>query len=177
MATFRVQVFYEKGSEAKWTNVYHVAADTLLEARDNFSAVAVAFLLDLLNTTCSIAKILVSDPLTDDFSEEQLNQSGTSSSGGTLLPLFNSVKVLVQPANLGRADYKFLKGYLTEDLHSAGQLGTGVAATVDGIFTSMIADMIAATAPLCSENGDLWVSASVQNAVQMRQMHRRRRRS
>lgn len=177
MAVFRVQVFYEKGDIAKWTNVYHVSADTLLEARDNFSAVAVAFLLDLLNTTCLIRKILVSSLTSDDFSEEPLNEAGTSSSGGTLLPLFNSVKVLIQPANLGRADYKFFKGYLTEDLHSAGFLGTGVSSTVDGIVTSMITDMIAASAPLCSENGDLWVSPSVQEAVQMRQMHRRRRRS
>jgi hypothetical protein len=176
MAVFRVQVFYERGTSDKWTNVYHVSADSLLEARDNFSAVAVPFLLDLLNTACSIAKILVSDLTTDDFSEEALNQAGTSSSGGTLLPLFNSVKALIQPANLGRADYKFFKGYLTEDLHSNGALGVGVSATVDGIVTDMIDAMIAATAPLCSENGDLWVSASVQERVQMRQMHRRRRR-
>lgn len=176
MAVFRAQVFYDRGVLGKWTNVYHVSADTLIEARDNFSAVATAYLLDLLNTACTLAKVLISSTTTDDFSEVALNEAGTSSSGGTLLPLFNSVKVLIQPANLGRADYKFLKGFLTEDLHSNGELSTGVGSTVDAAFTGMITDMIAGGTPLCSENGDLWVSASVQEQVQMRQMHRRRRR-
>lgn len=176
MAVFRVQVFYELGAANKWSNVYHVSADTLLDARDNFSAVAVPFLLDVLNAACQITKILVSSLTSDDFSEVAIGENGTSSSGGTLLPLFNSVKALFQPANLGRADYKFFKGFITEDLHSGGLLSTGTAVAVDATLTSMIADMIAAAAPLCSENGDLWVSPSVQNAVAMRQMHRRRRR-
>jgi hypothetical protein len=176
MAVFRVQVFYQKGPNEKWSNVYHVSSDTLIEARDNFSGVAVPFLLDLLCDNCSIVKLLVSSLTTDDFAEEPVNQAGTVSPGGTLLPLFNSVKVLIQPANLGRADYKFYKGYLSEDRQSNGALGIGVSSTVDGIVTSMVGDMIAAGAPLCSENGDLWVSVSVQEEVQMRQMHRRRRR-
>jgi hypothetical protein len=41
----------------------------------------------------------------------------------------------------------------------------------------MIDNIATAGSPLASENGDLWVSCSVQRAIQMRQLHRKRRRT
>jgi len=40
---------------------------------------------------------------------------------------------------------------------------------------AMIDDMTTNSTPLCDESGLAWGSASVQPAVQMRQMHRKRK--
>lgn len=157
--------------------MYHVSAANLLTAREAFAGNVVPELLQILNVACELIGLLVSALDSDDFSELALNETGLDNPGGTLLPLFNSVKVLVQPTNLGRPDVKFIKGYLTEELHASGLVSSGAASQVDSSFTTFIGAMDLNTTPLTSEDGAEWVSASVQNAVQMRQMHRRRRRS
>jgi len=176
VAIFRTQVFYSHPSLGKWSNVYHVSAANLLTARVAFEGNVVPELLQILNTACTLIGLLVSALDSDDFSELALNLPGEDAGGGTLLPLFNSVKVLIQPANLGRPDVKFVKGFLTEDTHSAGSCTSGAQTAVDAAFTTFIGAMDLNTTPLVSEDGAEWVSASVQGAVQMRQMHRRRRR-
>jgi hypothetical protein len=177
MATFRVQFFYQRGTNEKWSNVWHVDATSIANARLAAGNIMLPHLLALLNSVCKITKLLVSDPASTDFIEVAVNNDGTSSSGGTLLPLFNSVKAFFATTVGGRPDYKFLKGYLTEDLHSAGDLATGVATSIDVELTEMLSDMAANGTNLISENGDVWSSPSVQESVQMRQMHRRRRRT
>jgi len=174
MAVFRAQVFFNQGTAAKWSNVYHLVATTLPIARDS-TLTMLPFLRDLLNTACNLRSILVSDLANDDFSEVVHNVAGTDTGAGTLLPFFNSIKFLIQPANLGRADIKFIKGLLTEDVHTSGTVGVANAAAYDEIFQDMIDAMITNTTPLCSQDGALWETVSVQPAVQMRQMHRRRR--
>lgn|SRR5215207_236790 len=176
MATFRLQVFYTEGSANKWSNVYHLIADDINIAAAAFLTMLPS-LLDLLNDSCLLNRILVSSLVNDDFVEVVHNETGDNIASGTLLPLFNSIKVLIQPDNLGRPDIKFLKGYLTEDKHSHFELASGVATAVDVAFQGMIDDMVTNATPLCSEDGSVWVSASVQPAVQMRQQHRRRRRA
>jgi hypothetical protein len=175
MTIFRSQIFFSCDTFLKWSNVYHVSASTLAIASSSWLT-ALPFLVDLLHDTCLLERILTSSLTTGDFIQTVYNETGDDVSGGTLLPLYNAVKVLVQPANLGRPDVKFLKGFLTEDKHSQFELASGVATAVDVIFQNMIDAMTANTTPLTSENGDLWVSSSVQPAVQMRQLHRRRRR-
>lgn len=177
MATFRVQFFYERGSNEKWSNVWHVDATSLSVARLAAGNVMLAPLLSLLDSTCKITKLLVSDLASPAFVEVAVNSNGTSSSGGTLLPLFNSVKAFFQTAASGRPDYKFLKGLLTEDQHAGGFLATGVGTSIDTILTNMLTAMTTNGTNLVSENGDLWSSPSVQDFVQMRQMHRRRKKA
>jgi len=94
-----------------------------------------------------------------------------------MLPLFNSIKVLFTSAALGRPDFKFLKGIMTEDANEGGFVASSVKTAVLTAFASMISDMSTSSAPLCSETGDEWSGISVQDAVQMRQMHRRRKRT
>jgi len=155
--------------------VYHVSAADLLTARDAFVGNAVPELLDILNTACTLIGLLVSALDSDQFSELTLNEGGADSSGGTLLPLFNSVKVIIQPTNLGRPDIKFIKGYLTEDTHSTGIVSSGAQTTIETAFVNMITAMDTNTTPLVSEDGSEWVVGITQAAVQMRQLHRRRR--
>lgn len=176
MAIFRSQVFYSCNTINKWSNVYHVSASTLAIASASWLT-ALPFLVDLLNDSCLLERILVSSLTDGSFIQTIYNETGDDVSGGTLLPLWNSVKVLIQPNNAGRADVKFLKGFITEDKHSLFNLSSGVSTAVDVLFQNMIDAMTTNSTPLTSANGDLWVSASVQPSVQMRQMHRRRRRT
>lgn len=175
MGTFRVQFFYQRGANEKWSNVWHVDAPTILAARLAAGNVMLAPLLSLLDSTCKIVKLLVSDPLTTAFIEVPVNSSGTNSAGGTLLPLYNSVRALFSTTVGGRPDYKFLKGYITEDAHAAGDLATGIATTIDTVLTTMLTAMETNGTKLVSKNGDVWSNPSIQTAVQMRQMHRRRK--
>lgn len=177
MAVFRAQYFFEVTGLGKWTNVYHISADSLIDARDGGQAVLVPSLLAILHPDGVLHKLLVSDPLSDDFSEVAIESAGTSSDSGSLLALFNCIKVLFQPADLGRPDIKFIKGYLTESLQVDGMVEPTAAAGVDSTLTTALADMLDNGTPLCSQNGALWGNVSVQAAVQMRQLHRRRRRT
>jgi hypothetical protein len=52
-----------------------------------------------------------------------------------------------------------------------------VIAGVVTAFGTLISDMVAAGAPLVSEDNDQYISANGQPAVQMRQMHRKRKKT
>jgi len=176
MSVFRVQVFYQRGVSDKWTNVYHVDAADIGVATDAAVDVLRPALLPLLDDSCAIVKLLVSDPASADFVEQVSSAAGTSSASGSILPLFNSVKVFFRAGLIGRPDYKFLKGAITESVQTDGLLESTFVTAVDNAFTDLIGDMSTASAPLCSESGDLWTTVDVQEAVQGRQMHRKRKR-
>jgi hypothetical protein len=177
MAVTRLQVFYSRGAGDKWTNVYHVdAAD--------FPTVIIAWgesmqqhLLDILHVSCLLDKLLISSLDDDTFTEVIVGQGGDNGDTTDLLPLFNSIKAFFQPVGFGRPDYKFYKGTLTDDANAGGFIESTVITSVGNALNSMIADMSESSAPLCSENGDLWASVSLQQRIQMRQMHRRRART
>lgn len=177
MATFRTQVFYILGTTGKWTNVYHTSAADILTAANAWATVAEPYLVTMLDENAVIAKYLTSDPGSDDFIIDPRNTPGESTGGSNLLPLFNSVKVYLDPAGFGRPDYKFVKGFLSTDLISAGVILSGAVGVVQDAFDGMIADMATAGAPLCADDGALYSVASVQTRVQMRQEHRKRKKT
>jgi len=177
MPPFRCQVFYQRGATEKWTNVYHIEADGLLDARIAAQTDMVPTLLTILNSAGTLHKLLVSDPASSDFSEVSIEAAGEYVDSGSLLPLWNSVKVLFQPADLGRPDLKYVKGIIGENNQTTGILEALFTTAIDVAFTTILADMTTAGTPLCSENGALWANVAVQPAVQMRQLHRRRRRT
>lgn len=178
MAVFRIQVFYQQGTGQKWTNVYHVDAADLFTAAAAASGTLAPALVPLLHTSCQIVKVLTSDPSTPgSFIEDVLGLVGSGGSGADLLPLFNSVRVLFPILSGGRPDYKFLKGYLTETLQANGLVDPGALSGIESVFGSIIADMSTAGAILIDNAGTNWSTVTAQQEVQMRQMHRRRRRS
>jgi len=172
----RVQVFYSRGASDKWTNVYHLFAPSVGDAADAADVAMTAPLLSLLDQTCQLDKFLVSDTTSAAYTEVPKQLAGTGTGGGSLIPLFNSIKVRYPTAAAGRPDYKFYKGFITEDLQSAGLLNSGTVTTIQGILQSMLGNLVIEGAPACSESGDAWGNPVVQQAIQMRQMHRRRRR-
>jgi len=175
MAVFRIQVHYQQGLLAKWSNVWHIDAVDLVNAASIFNSAAVGGLLNLLHPTCTLLRLLCSDPASDDFTVTTVNQDGISDASGDLLPLYNSCKVLFDQG-LGRPDLKYFKGFVTEGVQAGGNFITGVQASVNSTIQDIIAAVQAEEANLCSEGGVEYNTSTVQLAVQMRQMHRKRRR-
>ncbi len=177
MALFRIQVFYQQGTGQKWSNVYHVDAADLFTAAAAAASTLAPGLQPILHPAVSIVKVLTSDPSTPgSFIEAALSLAGTSSDSGDLLPFFNSARVLFPILSGGRPDYKFIKGFLTEGLQTNGVITTGALGALVSQFGTIIADMSTDGANLVSDTLELWSTVTAQANVQMRQMHRRRRR-
>lgn len=177
MATTRLQVFYQQGEGAKWSNVYHLDVTTITDAITNFDSFMKDILLGLLHSTCRITKVLASSLSDDTFQEQSVEEFGTSAFTDSLLPFFNCVKVVINTTALGRPDVKFMKGWLTEGNTSSGTIDESpLAGFLDG-FNGMIEVMTDESVPLVSDDGALWGVASAPPLIQMRQMHRKRRRT
>lgn len=177
MPVTRIQVFYQRGEGDKWTNVYHANGSTLPVVRDAVVSAMLPQLLDLLAPSCRIVKFLVSSLSDDTFLEQSVEQAGTGALTDSLLPFWNCAKVLIQTASLGRPDIKFMKGLLTEDITESGVIDSTLITDIVSDFNTMIGDMEDASAILCADDGGVWETVSVQPTIQMRQMHRRRRRT
>jgi len=177
MPVFRVQAHYAFGAAGKWSNVWHVSAASLFVAENIFRTIGVPDLLPLLHNRCQLVSLLVSDLAGSEFITSPINATGTSDITDELLPLYNSAKVLFSDGSFGRPDYKYFKGLLTELMQADGTITSGVAADLDALVETLITDMNDNDAPLVSADNDQYASASVQPAVQMRQMHRKRKRT
>lgn len=177
MTIFRVQVFESLSDVGKWSNVYHVSSTSITFALAAVGATLIPGLAGVLSTQCQIDRVLISDESSDAFIEVPVNDPGTFADSGSLLPLFNSMKVLFTTPGFGRPDLKYIKGLIGESVQVGGELDATFRTAMDVLFTALVTDMENDEVPLCSENGDLWTDVSVQPAVQMRQMHRRRRRT
>lgn len=178
MALFRVQVHFQQGTGIKWSNVYNVDAVDLFTAASAAASILAPEYLPILHVSCQIVKILTSDPdAPGTFIETPLGLAGTNGDAGQLLPLFNCARVLFPILSGGRSDYKFIKGLLTEGMQDNGLLLGAVTDQLEEVFTQIIVDMSTAGANMVSDTLQGWSVVTAQQAVQMRQLHRRRRRS
>jgi len=173
-ATDRIQIFMTLTGDRFWTNVFHVNALTVDTAASFANTVLAPALAAPMDGSFRVIKTLVSHIADDTFVTTPLNIAG-GSAGSPYLALFNTVKVLIGVAGHGRNDYKFLRGVVTEANQNNGQLDSGVMAAVDAIWNGVIADGTAAGVDMVDTQGNLWLVASVQKAVQMRQLHRKRK--
>jgi len=172
-----MQVFHQIGEGSKWTNVYHVDADDLTSVIAAFGDNMLDPLLSNLHPSARIVKVLVSSLTDDTFVENGYEAFGTSSFTDSRLPVFNCVKAQFNTAGLGRPDVKYYKGWATEE-NSDSEFFDPTALSAFAVnITDFIGDMSSNTTPLVSENGDLWLSVTCKPAVQMRQMHRKRKKT
>lgn len=177
MPVFRVQVNYTYLSVNKWSNVWHVNGADITGAADAFESEGVPDLLAVLDNTCVLASLLVSSETDDTFITRPINAAGTNTGSGDLLPLFNSAKVFLIDGSLGRPDYKYIKGLVNEGNQTAGVLTSGIQGALKTVFDGLIADMDGAGYPLVSEDNDPYTESAIQPQVQMRQMHRKRKKT
>ncbi len=126
-----------------------------------------------LNEAFSCVKTVVNHLADDTFVTTSLSQVGAVT--GDFIPLFNTVKVDITVAGHGRNDGKFVRGWLHEGVISEGKIDSSVRTAFEGVFSGLITDSTAAGVDLVDLDGNLWLTASVREAIQMRQLHRRRK--
>lgn len=175
MGLYRIQMFKTLTGDRFWTNVYHTNATTLDAAADLAFDTIMPFEAAPMDGSFKVVKILVSNMAGDDFRSIPTNVAG-GASGSPYLPLFNTIKVNFLVAGDGRNDYKFYRGILSEANQTNGQVDSGLVTSLSVAVNTLIADASAGGTDLVDSEGNLWVSGEVQVAVQMRQLHRRRRR-
>lgn len=179
MALFTAQIFHLCLGQ-RWSNTYTISASDIATANDAVTDVLVPALLSIYRSDIQITTARTSTPgsANDDFITNIINTVGEGSSGGTtILPLYNCVKVEISVDAFRRPSVKYFRPPLVEGDQENGQLVSGATSAVAAFFASLISDMTTNGTPLTNHLGDLWVDAVPQFAVQMRQLHRARKRT
>jgi len=178
-ATFKVQIFKHAFNSRPWSNVY------LLDAADLLAAQDMAF--DLLTAETQMHydvvtydRMLVSSLAPDDdvFEVTPLSTTGQLDGSGTdFLPLYCTLRVDFHAIGGGRPSRKYYRVPIPETLQKDGDLTdsafTGFQSTLDTFMAALATASVAWVDP----DGQTIDSAAVQKAVQMRQLHRKRRRA
>lgn len=172
--TDRVQIFFTQTGDRFWTNVFHVNAVTIDAAAAWANTTLATVMTSQLADNFRAVKTLVDHIGDDTFVTTPISIVGGVNGAG-YLPLFNTIKVNFSVAGHGRNDYKFVRGWLIESLVEDSQILEGTRTALEAIFDGLITDSAAAGVDLVDSDGNLWLTASVQSAVQMRQLHRRRK--
>lgn len=181
MAQFRVQSFKQLiGSDREWSNTY------LVESPDLDTVAAV--LSDLANQeshifldNVQVTRIRASDttPETDVFTIHTANITGDrgTAGDGTWLPLFNCFRVDCDVAGGGRPSRKFYRGPLLEADQQAGFLDPSVITEIDTQVAQIIVIFSTGSCPWVDPDGQEVIAVHTQPKVQMRQLHRKRRKT
>lgn len=179
MAQFKIQVFksFLTGGR-EWTNVYIVEAPDLLTAGDAGFIIKNAEKLFHKNQTV-LTKMRISDvsPLTDAFVVVPLNEVCTGGNAIEYWPLFNTVRVDFQAQGFGRPSRKYYRLPLVEADVEDGVIFLGLSSTILGALSDMLTDLNGNSTPLVDPQGQLLGPPVVYSPVQMRQLHRKRRRA
>lgn len=179
MPLFTIQIFKHLSStpDREWTNVYHVFRSGIPEAEDDAQAIA-TMEQSIHQGVVQFSRARVSTTVEGDsvFSVVPLGFAGAGA-GSDLLPLFNTVRVDVLTSNLGRPDRKYYRLPIDEGGQTNGVLTSAVQSTVQSAVQSLIDDLNATEGVLVAADTGIWQTATVITAVQMRQLHRRRRRA
>lgn len=180
MAVWEVRLVNQTG-ERFWENVWHVniGADTdvdpaLLSAFETFG-------INMLLENFSLARIVRRPKgTTDAFIEILVGAAGTRGLAGSFaLPLFNTVRLLLA-AGAGRPGLKYIRGLLkTADIideqnHIDPALITYVNTQIDVLFN---AASDAGQSFVIGSADKFAVSAEPDTSVEMRQLHRKRKKS
>jgi hypothetical protein len=178
MAMWTIQTFKKLGPTAarSWTNVYHVRADTSADAITAAGTIVVMekaiHKSDAYFTNVRVSTTAEGD---DEFYTIVENEAGGVTRATEMLPLFNTVRVDIGVAGGGRPSRKYYRPPIEEAENTDGSL-TGSAITFyEDAVQGLIDDLVAAGTPLVDPDDQEWVGAAVQAAIQMRQLHRKRK--
>jgi hypothetical protein len=178
MPTHEVQVFKHLG-QTKWTNVYHLvaASDTdAIAAANAIIAGEKAFHRDVV--TFDYCRVSSSDPDDDSFSIITINDTGdVATSGAQYLPLFNCTRVDITVATGGRPSRKYYRIPVMEGDQQDGVFVAGYQTAINAAVQNIMDDVSAAGPTIVDPDDQPWDVPSCVGAVQMRQLHRRRRRT
>jgi hypothetical protein len=179
MALFRIQVFKRlAGTEREWTNVYLVDCEALVNAVtagfDIKNAEEVFHHANVEFTRFRASSVAEGDEV---FSTVPLDEVGLRPDDDEDLPLFNTVRVNFVAAGGGRPSVKFYRCPIEEEEQSNGIVDEGFRDDIVAALTTMITDLGDHDATLVDPDSQPLTSATAQARVQMRQLHRKRRRT
>lgn len=166
MAVWQVVIEKQLGSEY-WVNDYHI------EAPDAIGASTQAGSIVAIERT--VHSTLVG------FTKYRIRPAGSSAQGtvypiglpgqnngiGAYLPLYNTARIDMAPAS-GRVGRKYLKCPVSQAAQSDGAFNSGFLSYINTNYCQPLM----ALGYVCKDNGDLFVTAACQPAVQMRQLRR-----
>lgn len=171
--THRIQIFKEYGSD-RWSNDYLVSTTDINTAEDTAVA-ALAMERQLHFTEVKFVYYLISTLTIGDrvFRRVPLNVNGQRAYSTAQLPLFNTLRVdlSVGDSDTGRKFYRavLLEGDVAGQFIEAASI-TAFQSILDSFFPTASATQIVTPA------GNNITGATVYSQVQMRQLHRKRRR-
>lgn len=178
MALFSLQVRFQYGDRF-WTNKWELSAadiGTVIGLVSDFEAFHTAILL----TNYVLKDMRISPiPSTGAFETIVLNSNGAKGdSGQQILSLFNTVALDLVGTFFGRHGLKYLRGTLTNaDLENDGTIKDSTATAILSDFTTLLGAVSSAGAAIVTGGGHIVSSADIPPAVQMRQLHRKRRKT
>ena len=181
MPIFRLQVFKQiAGSDREWSNTYLVSASSMAVAVDAATAIATAeapLYLDNVTITRSRASDIV--PGTDVFTTTTHGFVGSRGTGadGDWLPLFNTFRADLNVNGGGRPSRKYYRLPFLEVEQQAGFIVPVTLSTLTGIVNDIIAAANDSGATLVDPDSQLITTAVGISRVQMRQLHRKRRKA
>jgi hypothetical protein len=181
MSLWELRIVCDQGGRS-WENVYHVETP----GTDDISPAGVLALSNFyISRMYNVYRVvrtvrrLLGTP--DSFIETVVDTVGAlDPAGADLLPLFNTAKVLLQ-GGVGRPGVKFLRGMLiASDLTSSqDQLDPTKVSAIQGSWDTFQNAIEATTDQhlIFGAANKVAVSGIVDGTVQMRQRHRKRRRT
>jgi hypothetical protein len=161
--------------------VWHVDIGALEDVPGGLLLALQTFHLDTLLDLYTLVRLVRRPAGTSDaFIEVLIDTVGANAVGAAhVLPLWNTVRILLE-GGVGRPGIKFLRGFLT-DAMLADELGHIDPAIVTAIENHAIDLFNAASDAACSfvygSDNRVAVSPTTQSSIQMRQPHRKRRRT
>lgn len=180
MPIFAIQVFktHPLNGTREWSNVYHVRcstslvaigiADEIVAAEREFHNASTTF------TRARASSIVAAD---DDFRTNVYNEGGLRADPTQNMPLWDTVRVDITVEGGGRPSRKFYRLPLGEadvaNLVVDGTLRSLIDTSLEGLRTALET----ATTPLVDLDDQPWTDVAAFGFVQMRQLHRKRKRS
>lgn len=156
----------------QWVNVYHVEALGANSALDALESIAVLE-QNILSNSCTIYRLSVTQGTGQPTALRSLDLQGEFDGiGANLLPFFNTIRVVLGD-EFERTESKYLRGCAFEaNVQGFNWSGELVDQVQDNYATPLLGIL-----GLRGPNGEQILTATVQRAIQMRQIswHRRTR--
>ena len=167
--------------DRSWENVWHVDIGINTDVPPDLILAFETFHLDTLLDLFTLQRIVRRPfPSTDEFIEVLVGTVGANAVGAAhVLPLWNTVRMLLQGGS-GRPGVKFIRGFLTDAMLSdeANHITPAILTALEGHLNDLLNAGTAAGCTFVFGADDRPVASGItQSAIQMRQQHRKRRRS
>jgi len=180
MAVWENRVVYRYGDRF-WENVWNIDVGSETDVPSAVTLALETFAIQTLLNIFTVERVVRRPQGShDEFIEVLVGAAGALAIGSNkVLPLWNTVKVLLN-AGAGRPGIKFLRGILTQAslVDEQNHIDGGTVALVQDRLTTLFNAFSDAAVTLVIGAGDKpAVSPLVSDTVQMRQQHRKRKKS